>query len=271
MTKAIPERCPACGGKLLLFGLGIQRIEAELSRKFPTAVVARMDSDTMSSPRQFRLVFDKFASGQIDILLGTQMVAKGLDFPRVTLVGIVSADTALWIPDFRSAERTFQMIVQVAGRAGRAQMPDDNSGTTRTGEVIVQTLHPSDPAIRLALKHDYKTFAEYELQHRKEMDLPPFCRLVRFIIRHEKLPRAESAADTFARQLRELFKNDKEVQITGPMRAGVFKIRGKFRFELKCSSHKPTYVQNIIAAHIHQLERKVGAEIVIDVDPVNLV
>jgi len=107
--------------KLLLFGLGIQRIEAELGRKFPAAVVARMDSDTMTSPKQFRRVFDGFAAGEVDILLGTQMVAKGLDFPRVTLVGVVSADTALAIPDFRAAERTFQLVVQVAGRAGRAE------------------------------------------------------------------------------------------------------------------------------------------------------
>ncbi len=271
MTKSIPPRCPACGGKLLLFGLGIQRIEAELARKFPTAVVSRMDSDTMSSPRQFRLVFDNFASGQVDILLGTQMVAKGLDFPRVTLVGIVSADTALWIPDFRAAERTFQMIVQVAGRAGRAQLPADESGTSRTGEVIVQTLHPSDPAIRLALEHDYSGFVHYELKHRKEMDLPPFSRLVRFIIRHGKLPRAEAAADVFAREVRELFHGDGAVRIIGPMRAGVFKIRGKFRFELNCFSRKPGYIQGVLAERITQMERKAGAEIIIDADPVNLV
>ncbi len=260
-TAEVPQACPACGKKLILFGMGIQRIETELARKFPEAVTARMDSDTMSSPKQFREVFDRFAAGEVDILLGTQMVAKGLDFPRVTLVGIVSADTALAIPDFRAAERTFQLIVQVAGRAGRAK---------RGGEVVVQTVHPSDPAIRFALKHDYAGFTAFELPQREATGVPPFVRLVRFILRHEKVSRAETAAAALGRYLRRLFTNKDEVRIDGPMRAGVFKIRRKFRFELNCYCRRPGYIQNALVGRMPKLAAKVGAEIVIDADPASL-
>ncbi|KPK83893.1 MAG: hypothetical protein AMJ81_07060, partial [Phycisphaerae bacterium SM23_33] len=186
LTAELPRSCPACGKKLVLFGLGIQRIESELARKFPSAVVARMDSDTMTSPRQFRQVFDGFAAGEVDILLGTQMVAKGLDFPTVTLVGIVSADTAMAIPDFRASERTFQLIVQVAGRAGRG---------TSGGEVVVQTVHPDDPAIQFALRHDYEGFAAAELPLRASAGVPPHVRLVRLLVRHADPDRAQSGAE----------------------------------------------------------------------------
>ncbi len=260
-TAAVPRACPACGKKLILFGMGIQRIESELARKFPTAVVARMDSDTMSSPKQFREVFDRFAAGDVDILLGTQMVAKGLDFPRVTLVGIVSADTALAIPDFRAAERTFQLIVQVAGRAGRAK---------RGGEVVVQTLHPSDPAIRFALKHDYAGFAAYELPQREAMGVPPFVRLVRFIVRHEKVARAEAGADALGKYLRRLFAGKNDVRIDGPMKAGVFKIRNLFRFEINCFCPTAGVIQNAVVQRMSKLRAEVGAEIVIDADPAGL-
>ncbi len=260
-TAEVPRACPACGKKLILFGMGIQRIEAELARKFPTAVVARMDSDTMSSPKQFREVFDRFAAGDVDILLGTQMVAKGLDFPRVTLVGIVSADTALAIPDFRAAERTFQLIVQVAGRAGRAK---------RGGQVIVQTLHPSDPAIRFALKHDYAGFAAFELPQREATGVPPFVRLVRFVVRHEKVARAEAGAQALGKHLHRLFAGQDDVKIIGPMRAGVFKIRSQFRFEIDCYCPRPGHIQNVLLEKIPELNAEIGAEIVIDADPASL-
>ncbi len=260
-TAEVPRACPACGKKLILFGMGIQRIESELARKFPAAVVARMDSDTMSSPKQFSEVFDRFAAGDVDILLGTQMVAKGLDFPRVTLVGIVSADTALAIPDFRAAERTFQLIVQVAGRAGRAK---------RGGEVVVQTIHPSDPAIRFALKHDYAGFTAYELPQRESTGVPPFVRLVRFVVRHEKVARAEAGALALGKDLRRLFAGQGDVKIIGPMRAGVFKIRSRFRFEIDCYCPRPGHIQNVLLEKIPKLSAEVGAEIVIDADPASL-
>ena len=260
-TAEVPAACPACGKKLILFGLGIQRIESELARKFPNAAVARMDSDTMTSPKQFQQVFDRFGRGEVDILLGTQMVAKGLDFPTVTLVGIVSADTALAIPDFRAAERTFQLIVQVAGRAGRG---------TGGGEVVVQTLHPHDPAIRFALDHDYAGFAASEMPLRQSAGVPPFVRLIRFIVRSPQVGRAEHGADRLAKRLRELFPDQREVNFIGPMRAGVFKIRKQFRFEILCHCRRAGYVQSVLAGQMPSLAGHLGAELVVDADPMAL-
>ena len=259
-TAELPAACPACGKKLVLFGLGIQRIETELARKFPQAVVARMDSDTMTSPGQFRKVFDDFAAGEVDILLGTQMVAKGLDFPNVTLVGVVSADTALALPDFRASERTFQLIVQVAGRAGRGERP---------GEVVVQTWHPSDPAIRFALQHDYAGFAAAELPLRASVGVPPFARLVRILVRHSKPERAEAAANKLGQLLRGLFGRQ-DVRIMGPARAGVYKVRKLYRFEITCCCPRPGHIQNVLAPQMPTLDRHIGAEVIIDADPMSL-
>ncbi len=258
-TGSLPEVCPACRGKLLLFGYGIQRIESELARKFPEARMARMDSDTMTSPAQFRKVFDGFAAGEIDLLMGTQMVAKGLDFPRVSLVGVVSADTSLAIPDFRAAERTFQMIVQVAGRAGRSDM---------TGEVVVQTLHADEPAVQLAIEHNYDGFADWELPLRREANLPPFVRMVRFLARHRDVTRAESGAAELARRLREVLTAD--VSMLGPQPAGVKKIRDRFRFELLLFCERAGLVQDMLAGRMHELTKGISAEIVAEADPINL-
>jgi len=259
-TAALPEFCPACRGKLLLFGLGIQRIEGELARKFPAACVARMDSDTMTSPRQFQEVFEQFAAGEVDILLGTQMVAKGLDFPRVSLVGIVSADTSLAVPDFRAAERTFQLIVHVAGRAGRAQLP---------GEVVVQTLHADEPAIQYAVGHDYDAFAAWEMPLRKSASLPPFSRVVRFIVRHEKPDRAAQAAASLAKRLRAVLPTD-EVAMFGPQPAEIKKIRRQFRFHILLSCARAGLIQQVLARRMEALTRGIGAEIIADPDPVHL-
>ncbi|NQU74855.1 MAG: primosomal protein N' [Planctomycetes bacterium] len=260
-TAGLPTCCPACGKKLLLFGMGIQRIEDELGRKFPLARVARMDSDTMTSSGQFERVLDDFRSGEIDILLGTQMVAKGLDFPRVSLVGVASADTSLMIPDFRSAERTFQLIVQVAGRAGRT-----HSG----GQVIVQTLHPSEPAIQKALDHDYDGFAELELSQRQEVNLPPYCRMVRLLVRHSSQQRCQQAAEQLAVRLRQLFNGDGAVSITGAMPAPIARIRKLFRWQVLLTSPSAGTIQARLGPVMDDLSREIPAEVVADVDPVCL-
>jgi primosomal protein N' (replication factor Y) len=259
-TASLPAQCPACKGKLLLFGLGIQRIESELARKFPTARTARVDSDTVSTPGQFRKVFDAFAGGELDILLGTQMVGKGLDFPRVSLVGVVSADTSLTIPDFRAAERTFQLIVQVAGRAGRADLP---------GEVVVQTLHADEPAILFAAQHDYHGFADWELPLRRDAGLPPFTRMVRFVVRHEKHDRARDGAAALATALRRLLPDG--VTFWGPSEAGVLKIRNQFRHQILIVTPRPGMVQKALAGRMEALTKDIPAEVIPDVDPVNLV
>ena len=259
-AAALPERCPACSGKLLLFGMGIQRIENELARKFPTGRVARVDSDTMTSPKQFRKVFESFSAGELDILLGTQMVGKGLDFPRVSLVGVVSADTSLTIPDFRASERTFQLVVQVAGRAGRADLP---------GEVIVQTLHADEPAIRFAAEHDYDGFAEWEMGHRASAKLPPLTRVVRLIVRHRDVDRAERAVAELARRLRRALPQE-GVEVLGPQPAGVKKIRDQFRFQILLISPRGGFIQEFLSPRMSALCGDLRAEVVADVDPVNL-
>jgi primosomal protein N' (replication factor Y) len=258
-ASALPERCPACRGKLLLFGYGVQRVEGELTRKFPAARVARMDSDTMTTPAQFQAVFDKVASGEVDILLGTQMVAKGLDFPGVLLVGVASADTSLAIPDFRASERTFQLVVQVAGRAGRGTEP---------GEVVVQTLHEQEPAILLAAQHDYDGFAARELPLRQDAGLPPFARLVRIIVRHADVQKAEEAAERLAGLLRPLLPAG--VTLAGPQPAGVKMVRNQYRFQILLKGPRAGAIQAALFPHMERLTAGLGAEILPDADPVNL-
>ena len=260
-TSPLPEHCPACKKKLLLFGMGIQRIEDELMQKFPTARVARMDSDTMTTSAQFAKLLADFRSGEVDILLGTQMVAKGLDFPRVSLVGVVSADTSLAIPDFRSAERTFQLIVQVAGRAGRAH---------EGGEVIVQTLHAEEPAIQKAVSHDYYGFVNGELPLREELHLPPFSRMVRLLVRHEGAIKCEEAAAKLAERLREIFPPQSNVRMMGPSTAPVVRIRNQFRWHILLTSDRPGEIQTRLAGLMEQLSKDIGAELIADVDPVTL-
>jgi primosomal protein N' (replication factor Y) len=258
-TAILPEACPACGKKLLLFGYGVQRIESELVRKFPTARVARMDSDTMTSPAQFQQVFGQFAARELDILLGTQMVAKGLDFPGVSLVGVVSADTSLNIPDFRAAERTFQLIVQVAGRAGRSDVP---------GEVVVQTLAPQEPAIQLAATHDYAGFVECELPNRLSTGLPPYSRLVRFIVRHKELAAAEQSAGQLAGRLRALLPAD--IRLAGPAPCNVQKVKGLYRFQVLLHCPQAGAVQRATAGKMADICRDLQAEVIADVDPIAL-
>ena len=258
-TEMLPEACPACRKKLLLFGYGIQRIEAELARKFPDARVARMDSDTMTSPSQFRRVFDEFAGRQLDILLGTQMVAKGLDFPGVSLVGVVSADTSLSIPDFRASERTFQLIVQVAGRAGRAGL---------AGEVVVQTLLPDEPAIVFASQHDYAGFAAGELPNRQSIGLPPYGRMVRVVVRHEDGEKTDQSASLLHERLRRLLPP--EVTISVPTPCGVRKINNQFRWHILMQCAKAGLVQQYMMPNMDALLRDIPAEVIADVDPVQL-
>ncbi len=259
-TAALPDRCPACRGKIVYFGYGIQRIEDELARKFPAARVARMDSDTMTSPAQFEKVFNAFGAGEVDILLGTQMVAKGLDFPRVSLVGVASADTSLAIPDFRASERTFQLIVQVAGRAGRAELP---------GKVVVQTLHEEEPAIQFALRHDYDGFAAYELPLREEANVPPFSRMVRFLIRHRDLDKVEQGAELLAERLRKLLPNGQAI-LVGPQPAAVLRIRDQARFQILIVTQRPGVVQQALGEAMGELLTDNPAEVISDVDPVAL-
>ncbi|MGD9690939.1 MAG: primosomal protein N' [Phycisphaerales bacterium] len=211
--QLLPTRCPQCARNTNTFGLGTQRVEEELERKFgathglrgPRAADAagdapptllRVDGDTMSTARDYFSALDRFASGQVRVLVGTQMIAKGLDFPNVRLVGVINADTALALPDFRAAERTFQLVSQVAGRAGRSR-DNDAAAPIDPGLVIVQTFDPSAPSIRLAASHDFEAFANQELAHRARAGLPPppHGRMARIVCRDINHQKALAAAE----------------------------------------------------------------------------
>src|ERR1700728_2541636 len=177
-----PKKCPKCNGEFLYFvGDGAERVEEYLKEKFPAARIARLDRDTVRTKREYQQVLGAFANGELDILVGTQMVAKGHDFQRVTLVGVVAADLALGRPDFRAAEKTFQLLTQVAGRAGRGEL---------AGEVLVETHYPEHYAIQHAAKQDYLSFYEKEAHFRRMLHYPPFTALASILVRDKKIENA---------------------------------------------------------------------------------
>jgi primosomal protein N' (replication factor Y) len=261
-VNPLPAICPQCGKKLSLFGMGTQRVEEELVRRIPNARYARVDSDSMRGTRDYEKVLGQFARREIDILLGTQMIAKGLDYPNVTLVGVISGDTALALPDFRAAERTFQLITQVAGRAGRGDAP---------GRVVLQTFLPDDPTIQAALKQDFEGFARTELSHRQEIGLPPFTRMVRIVIRDQDAAKLNKRADELAAQLSAaVVPHGPTVTMRGPAPCAISRIAGYSRSQIVLTSTSPARLQNILA-----IVREKGAlarneRIAVDVDPVAL-
>jgi primosomal protein N' (replication factor Y) len=222
-----PKACPSCTAPgLRPLGAGSERIESDLGKLFPAARVRRMDSDTMRRREDYESVLSAFGAGLVDVLVGTQMIAKGLDFPRVTLVGIVDADGALHLPEFRAAERTFQLIAQVAGRAGRGAL---------AGRIVVQTHVPEHPAITRAAQHDFRGFAEAESAERAALGYPPHGRLVRALFDDEDLARATALAERAATHLRECLGESRAV-VLGPAPAPVAFLRGRHRLHLivKC-------------------------------------
>jgi primosomal protein N' len=188
-----PDRCPECRFEgIRLSGLGTERLEEEIRQRYPGLAVLRMDSDTMRKPGSHEEALDKFRAGEARLLIGTQMIAKGLDFPNVMLVGVINADTALHFPDFRAAERTFQLVTQVAGRTGRG---------AAGGYVLVQTYNPEHPAIQAAIRHDYHQFASQELPGRQAFGYPPFGTLIRLIVRGESEPVTKAYADELGQRI----------------------------------------------------------------------
>jgi primosomal protein N' (replication factor Y) len=226
LRQPAPHTCPSCHGHHIKFrGIGTQRVEREVGELFPRARVLRMDQDTTGRKGALRRLLDEFREVRAEILLGTQMIAKGLDFPQVTLVGVVSADTGLNLPDFRSAERTFQLITQVAGRAGRGQPG---------GEVLVQTYSPEQTCIQLSQNHDYLSFARQELNSRRELSYPPFGKLLLLLLQSSQEIRVARAAEKLAAMLRKEARRlaYRDVQILGPAPAPLSKIRGQHRWQV---------------------------------------
>lgn len=258
--RACPPACPGCSSPHLHYGgIGTERLEREVQATFPNHLCRRMDSDTMRRPGSHEQVLAAFKAGEVQILLGTQMIAKGLDFPNVTLVGVVNADTALHLPDFRAAERTFQLVAQVAGRTGRGD---------RAGRVLVQTYCPEHPAIMHAVSHDYEGFAASELPERARFGVPPFGRMVRLIARGPEESAVHDYLKSLATGLREAA--DPSVRILGPAPAPIIKIRNLFRFHLqaRCPSARPLQLMMRDLAGRFLLPASI--ELAVDVDPISM-
>ncbi len=261
-VNPLPEACTECGKGMSLFGLGTQRVEEELKRKFPDLTFARVDSDTMRSSADYEAILSKFAKGELDVLLGTQMIAKGLDFPNVTLVGVINGDTALSLPDFRAAERTFQLITQVAGRAGRGDSP---------GRVVLQTFLPNEPAIRFAIKQDFVGFATQELVHRRQIGLPPFARMVRIVLRDQDVDKLATKSDLFAAALSTAAaEHGAAVSVRGPMPCPISRIAGFHRHQIVLTSASPARLQAVLATLRRGGRFATSDRIAVDVDPTSL-
>jgi primosomal protein N' (replication factor Y) len=230
--EPLPQRCPICDSRRIRhFGAGTQRVEAEVKRLFPRARTLRWDWDATRSKGAHEVILAQFSTHQADVLVGTQMIAKGLDLPLVTLVGVVSADTALHLPDFRSNERTFQLLTQVAGRAGRGILG---------GRVIVQTYTPEHYAVRAAAKHDYAAFYEREMAYRRQMDYPPLSRLAKVVAVDESPRDCREASEAVADMLDErIAARGASVSLIGPVPCFFARHRGRSRWQVVVRASDP--------------------------------
>ncbi|UNC92787.1 primosomal protein N' [Candidatus Contubernalis alkaliaceticus] len=262
--KGVPEACPGCGGNYIRFlGLGTQRVEKGVRDLFPQARILRMDVDATTRKGSHLDIFKTFQRGDADILIGTQMIAKGFDFPRVTLVGVILADTALNLPDFRAGERTFQLLTQVAGRTGRSSLG---------GKVIVQTFNPEHYSIMAAKKHDYQAFYQEELRLREQFQYPPYNQLVRVGFSSVSENNLSQKAGEFKGMLMESLKGIK-AEVLGPCPCPLSKIRGRYRWHLVIKSKD--------FSGIHRASRQVWEEfykgsrnkdfrVILDINPINM-
>ena len=260
-AERVPSKCPKCQSEHIYFlGVGSEKVEDELHSQFPRARITRLDRDTVTGKRQYEVILQGFREGSYDILVGTQMIAKGHDIPNVTLVGVVSADVGLGLPDFRAAERTFQLLTQVAGRAGRGDLP---------GIVLAQTINPDHYAIRMAASHDYQAFYEKELNFRRMMHYPPFTAMANLLVRSEK---QEEALRLSAELGRLLMPAPENIKVLGPAEAPVPRLKNEFRYQLLIKSAS----RKVLNEHLRRvrdfaLQNKWPATaLVIDVDPLTL-
>jgi primosomal protein N' (replication factor Y) len=256
----VPERCPGCQDPAYkLTGIGTQRVEVAVGKIFPGAKVTRMDADSTTGKDSHRRILADFRVGKIDILVGTQMIAKGLDFPNVTLIGVLNADTSLHMPDFRAGERTFQLLTQVAGRAGRGELP---------GEVIVQTFTPFHQAIQAARQLDYDGFCDKEFEFRRELGYPPFGRLLCVALRGAAEDKVLGAAGLFADQLK--MRLPPQVQFAGPAPAPLARAKGMFRYQIILRAPTTQAMTAPIKALMKEFKWPAGVSFSVDVDAVSL-
>jgi primosomal protein N' (replication factor Y) (superfamily II helicase) len=259
-TAAVPKKCPACGKDALIYaGFGTERVETTVSQVFPKAVVRRMDADSMTRKEAYRETLRNFRTGKIDILVGTQMIAKGLHFPNVTLVGIINADLALHMPDFRAGERTFQLLTQVAGRAGRGET---------SGEVFVQTYTPFSPSIQFARHHDFAGYFQQELEFRERCDFPPFKHAILITVRSPHEGRAKLSAETLQRRLKEALPQEFSLGEATP--APLEKLQGQFRFHILLRGEAIMHLSRLVRETVDKLPFPEDVTVNVDVDPYQL-
>lgn len=258
-----PSQCPACGSKYIYYvGEGTEQIEEMLRKRFPALRIGRIDRDTKLRRHQFEKTLLDFAKGELDLLVGTQMLAKGHDFPNVTLVGVVSVDAGLALPDFRAAERAFQLITQVAGRAGRGELP---------GRVLIQTYHPHHYALRHACAQDYRGFYDEEIRHRRNHGYPPFVALALLLVRHKDAARAIAIGQQLRNALVEA-NRDHACRVLGPAPAPFARLRGEHRVQLLIKSRSRKQMRAVIDAAMKALEKDGGdlRSVTLEIDPVSM-
>lgn len=260
---APPTTCPMCQQPgVRYFGAGTQRLEQEVRTRFPGYACLRMDSDSMRAPGSHDRALESFRKGDIRILLGTQMISKGLDFPNVTLVGVIDADTVLHQPDLRASERTFQLIAQVAGRTGRSR---------KGGRVLVQSACPTEPAIVMASHHDFVRFAQSELAHRRQMHAPPFEHLARIIVRGPNEAEVKAEVQRMAVSFRETATaRGLPVRLLGPAPAPVARLKGSYRYHFQLAAENVATIHELWQAMSDYMSKIRTVEYVVDVDPINL-
>jgi primosomal protein N' (replication factor Y) (superfamily II helicase) len=255
-----PRKCPKCSDPSIRYsGYGTEKIEGTVRKLFPSATVARMDADSMARKDAYRQTLQAFRTGKIDVLVGTQMIAKGLDFPNVTLVGIINADVGLHMPDFRAGERTFQLLTQVAGRAGRGDM---------AGEVYVQSSTPFSPSIQFARHHNFEGFWEQEIEFRERCEYPPFLHLLMIHIRSEHQRLAEFTAETIHRRINE--KPDPAVTVHPVVPAPIERSKGFYRYQILLRSKAIRRLSGTVRSIIEKLTFPVEVRVSVDVDPYQL-
>ena len=263
-VEAAPNKCPqeGCGNAAIRFaGLGTEKVEAALAKGFPMAKVKRMDSDTLKRKEDYRRILGDFRTGKIDILLGTQMIAKGLHFPNVTLVGIIHADLSLHIPDFRAGERTFQLLTQVAGRAGRGDVE---------GEVFVQSFTPFHPSIQYARRHDFIGFYEQEIEFRQELRYPPISRVALLTLRGRSEDRVKFFADHLRKEMDELAGELGDVVVAGPAPAPLLRAENFYRYQVMMRTSQMSALSRKLSARQEAMQLPDDIRLIIDIDPMTL-
>jgi len=264
------DRCPECSSPgLMLFGVGTQRLEEEIKKRFPQISVGRMDRDTTAGKQSHQRILSQVRRGEVNLLIGTQMITKGHDLPRVTLVGVLAADLSLNVPDFRAGERTFQLLTQVAGRAGRGALP---------GKVIIQTYNPQHYSILMAQAQDYRAFYEEEAKFRRQMGYPPFMRLINLRLEGNSEGRLQKYAESLEALVQKIFQEEKrwkdQVEALGPCPAPRAKLRGKFRCQMLLKGKNWASLHDFTELVLRKAEEEIsisGVKLIVDVDPIHMV